>query len=171
MVAILHTLRGENQTSGGYNHEYIKEVILFQDEESTKRFIKFTNACLNDVEEIQSIYSRLFVRNSDMMLRFMFTVPTHKHKDVIYIDEYIPIDVRNGWSACNDPTDLFRLQFKRYKYGLIKCITGEAGFNVLSLEPSIDTLEKIGLDVLEDHSKHAKKFVYEWIDKEEKENE
>lgn len=93
MVAILHTLRGENQTSGAYNHEYIKEVILFQDEESTKRFLKFTNACLNDVEEIRSIYSRSFVHDSEMMLRFMFTIP-HKHNDVIYIDEYIPIDVR-----------------------------------------------------------------------------
>ena len=171
MIAILHTLRGENHTSRLYDHDYIKEVILLQDEESTKRFLKFTNACLNDVEDIQSIYSRLFLRESDMMLRFMFTVPKYKNKDAIYIDEYIPIDVRNGWSARNDPTELFRLQFKRYKYGLIKCLTGETGFNILSLEPSLDILEKIGIETLTNHSMHASDFVHEWINKEEQENE
>jgi len=161
MVAILHTLCGEDKVTKLIDHVFIREVIMFNDQDSAKRFLKFTMACVNDVEDIDCFYDRDRT-NKELSFRCMFTIPNRNtDKDLIYIDEYTPIDVRNGF-ANSDTTELFASHFKRYKYGLVKCLLGKTGLSMLSLEPSLEVLRAMKLSDIEEHTNHARKFVSEW---------
>lgn len=160
MIAIYHTLYSENKITRLKNREYIKEVILFNNKEDAEKFLKFTKACEQEVEDINCIYIRDKI-GIELFFRFMFTVNRPGYDIYLYIDEYTPIDVRHG-SAQKDMDELFSCHFRRYKYGLMKCIDGHSGLGLLSLEPSLEVLRSIPFESLEEHVKCANEFISKW---------
>lgn len=161
MVAILHTLESCQVVSV---HTFVKEVIVFDKEEDAKRFLKFTAACIGDVKGISHVYTRN--RIQEMMYHTLFTVNEHPIRDIIYKDEYGPIEMYNGWSAWKNLEYLFELQFKRYKYGLVKCLTGQSGDNDLKLIPSAEIVKNIPEDVLAEHIRSSTMYVSDYITRE-----